>query len=414
MTQAYVDHPVRGDAGEYINYAWNIAEHGVFSKQARDTTQPVVPDSFRDPGYPLILAMQIKATPEFGPWYQAVMLTQCILGALTVMCYLLAARRWLPLHWLVAAGMLMAVWPHSVTLPIYIVSESLFAFLLAAAFACIAEATARRSKGWAVGGAAFFTCAALTNAVVLPVAPLLAIAGFIWLRSWRPVWITLLVASLAFSAPWLLRNAALASQDSAGGRAAMNFVQGSWPDYHSAYRTHYLNPGHDDGTLERIDAEVNLIGTDRKAGYDAVLHRLADNPVRYAGWYASKPALLWGWDIQMGDGDIYVYPTVNSPFRTMAPLRALAALIYVLNPLLACLALLGCVASLCRPKEPVAFGIASVLIFVTAVYTILQAEPRYAIAFRGAEMIMATYGMALAAQWVRRRKQRGLTEAPAH
>lgn len=115
LTTAMVYEPIRGDAVQYHAYAWNLLHHGVFSMAAPGSAQ-VLGDSFRDPGYPAFLALGMGLFGEFDAWYPAVLLAQGLLGALTVVLLMLAARGWLADRWLVGAGVLMAVWPHSITI----------------------------------------------------------------------------------------------------------------------------------------------------------------------------------------------------------------------------------------------------------------------------------------------------------
>ena len=132
VTHVIVDSPVRGDAIEYYYYAWNLLHHGVFSLRKHDAAQ-IVSDSFRDPGYPVFLAAWMGTLGEFQDWYPRILVGQALLGAATVPLMMSAARNWLPIRWLAGAGLLMAIWPHSITITGYILSETLFGFLIALA-----------------------------------------------------------------------------------------------------------------------------------------------------------------------------------------------------------------------------------------------------------------------------------------
>src|SRR3954464_138262 len=96
VVTALVDNPIRGDAAQYYSYAWNLLNHHVFS-MAKPGAELVVPDSYRAPGYPLLLAGWMALVDDFDLWVGAVVLTQCILGALTAGMTMLLARFWLPL-----------------------------------------------------------------------------------------------------------------------------------------------------------------------------------------------------------------------------------------------------------------------------------------------------------------------------
>jgi hypothetical protein len=145
--------------------------------------------------------------------------------------------------------------------------------------------------------------------------------------------------------------------------------------------------------LAAIDHETAILQSSPSAGLLLIGQRMARQPGHYVWWYLSKPALLWDWDIRIGQGDIYVYPTRHSPFKTEPAFRAVAALCRALNPWLFVLAIAGAVLAL-LPKAQTSPGRAAaalMLLFVTLVYSILQAEPRYSVPFRGLEIMLANY-----------------------
>jgi hypothetical protein len=197
-------------------------------------------------------------------------------------------------------------------------------------------------------------------------------------------------------------------------RAEQNLVQGSWPIYHEAYQ---LASHHDPDGLRAMDemaAETSLLHTNPSQGLKAMASRMAQRPGMYLAWYISKPALLWGWDIRIGQGDIYVYPTRNSPYAIAPAFKAMEGLAFLLNPLLALIALVGLVLAMLRRGSPaVAMGLAVTAVWVTCVYGVLQSEPRYAIPFRGVEIALAAYALAWAVSWARDRRKRVTEEGNA-
>ncbi|MEI7036150.1 hypothetical protein [Fulvimonas yonginensis] len=403
VSHAVVYHPIRGDAIQYHAYAWNLVQHGVFS-MAQPGSATVMPDSFRDPGYPLFLAGWMVATGSFDGWYAAVLMSQSLLGALTVVLLMSAARGWIRDGWLVGAGVLMAIWPHSITITSFVLSETLFGFLAALAFWLWNVGLHRESWRWTSAAGITFGLAGLTNAVLLPFAPLLA--AFLVVRrrlSWR-IGLTLVVGALLLPATWGVRNLQLPSGASSGGRALINLVQGSWPEYHSGYRL--AVDGRPEGAriMRAIGQEQDLMLADPGAGLQRMVARMSEAPMRYFGWYLGKPALLWDWSIRMGQGDIYVYLTLNSPFAENPAWRALVSLCRALNPLLMVLALVGTVLTM-RKKSPNTIGrsVALLVLFVTLVYAVLQSEPRYSIPFRGFECLLACYALDKLVGWLEHR-----------
>lgn len=402
VSHAVIDRPVRGDAVEYHAYAWNMVHHETFSR-SRPGSATVVADNFRDPGYPAFLTFWMAVRGDFPNWYWPVLLSQALLGALTVMLFMAAARRWIPDRWLIGAGLLMAVWPHSVTITSYVLSETLLGFLCALGFLLLAQMFHRGSRTLALLAGLSFGSAAMTNAVVLPFIPILAL--LLWWRKLVPgrLLAMLVLGMVLLPAAWAVRNTHVTAEESSSSRAVMNLVQGSWPEYHESYFRKVIFDDPEAGrVLGQIDHEYRVFNANPSQGLAIMSERLRAEPWRYARWYLWKPLLLWDWDIRMGDGDIYIFPTPYSPFREEPWLRALAAICHTLNPVLTLLMFFGCLLVLVRIKTEPSESTAMVLLigFVTLVYSVLQSEPRYSIPFRGLEILLVTYTGWRVAEWI--------------
>jgi hypothetical protein len=400
VSRAHVINPVRGDAVEYVSYAWNILHHGTFSRLSPGSLT-VVADGFRDPGYPLFLAAMMRLFGEGDAWYSAVLLMQAALGAATVGIALSLTRQWLPWRWRVAAGCLAAVWPHCITITSFLLSETLFSFLVVSALAF--TGLALRTHRWPAAAMAglLFAAGALTNAVLLPFGLLLGAALILRDVGQRRCWLVMLACTALPLVAWQVRATHLPPNESSRDRAAMNFVQGSWPTFQDDYIRSVRGDPAGRATMMKADAEYKRLVTQPADGASSILARFAADPVLYMGWYASKPALLWDWRIRIGQGDVYVYPTADSPFDTDPPLRALIALARAANPLVGWLALAGVILSFRRGQPWLAVIGATLLLFVTLVYATLQAEPRYSIPFRPLELTYACAALAAITNSVR-------------
>lgn len=363
--------PASGDVSSYMRYAIHMVLDGTFSEAGPGL--PATPDAYRGPGYPLFIAAFYS--PDWSQWWAAVAHAQAVLGAATVGIVVATARTFLPMRWAALAGVLLAVQPHHIAASAVMLSEVWLGFLLAAG---VWLAILRRP--WLAGMA--FGLAYLTN----PIAALLpaAMLPLFWRDGWkRDGVIVVAVAALAVGG-WAARSAAhgLSGND----RAGVNLVQGAWPDYHAAAKLYPLRSDYRQ-VMDSMHAEVALMKQSRADGLRSVAERIAAEPGRFALWYAvEKPYLLWAWDIKMGAGGVYTHHVKGSPLD--GPLWLLTAIQWALTPILFGLALLGCIVS----KGPARY-VAVAFLYVTAVHVVFQAEPRYATAYRWAEVTMAAYAL---------------------
>jgi len=407
VSTSLVMEPVRGDAAQYVAYAWNLTEHHTFAKDLPGSPT-LTPDNYRDPGYPVLLSLLMKAFGTGDAWYASVLLFQALLGALTVAVATQTGRYWLSSRWAICAGMLMAIWPHSISINGYLLTETLFSFLCALGLLLLARACNRKNVPWGFAAGTVLGAAALTNAVLLPFA--IVLAGLLGWRKAAPrnLCIALAAGAMLLPGAWAIRNTQLpspSSSESSLGRAMQNFAQGASPEYHAAYRDAFFGDTNAKAraslTVRAVEADYALLRSSPLEGTKAFLQKVGKQPLRYAVWYLiKKPVELWSWDIVVGQGDIYVYPTTKSPFQSKRSWIALEAVCQALNFLLLLMAATSIffVASSrnfarvfpTKPESRASLGSAFLLFaFVTLVYSLLQSEPRYSIPFRPFEILLA-------------------------
>lgn len=424
---AVVLNPVRGDATQYYAYALNLANHGVFSKDLPGAAI-IHPDNYRDPGYPLFLAIWMKMLGTGDAWYAAVLLCQAFLGALTVTLATQLGRHWLPLRWTVIAGVAMALWPHSITINGYLLSETLFGFLVVLGILATASALQRQNPWRAVAAGLTLGAAALTNAILLPFGILLAaVLGWRKLAS-RNLCIALAAGAITLPGAWAVRNALVVTPvagSSSMDRALQNFAQGSRPDFQSAWRESVLGTGAEKAEAkiksQAVDEDYRLMRTAPRQAANSILRRFSEHPLIYARWYlVDKPTLLWGWSIEIGQGDIFVFPTRNAPFQVQPAWIALVAICHALNTTLMLLALASLLLLRSRgrrtvpPNLPasraVLVAVVCLAVFVTLIYSALQAEPRYSIPFRPFEILLALTTLCGIAMWWQKRRREAMED----
>jgi 4-amino-4-deoxy-L-arabinose transferase-like glycosyltransferase len=389
----------------------NLTEHATFSKDPPGSAS-ITPDYYRDPGYPLFLSAWMKAFGWAEAWYAVVLLSQALLGALTVALTAQLGRYWLAPEWAIGAGLLMAVWPHSITINGYLLTETLFGFLCVLGMLLCARAYRCANPWWAMAAGLVLGAAALTNAVLLPFGVLMA--GVLAWRKLAPrkICVALAVGALVLPGAWAIRNMQVpgaVAGNSSKDRALFTFVVGASPDYgaawHASLSADAAQKANAAATLQMVNVEYAALQASPVQGAKMILQRFSEHPWRYAVWYLfEKPYELWGWNIQIGQGDIYVYPTANSPFQVNPVWIAVAAICHALNLLLLLLALASLYFVRTRQRgmdaggkngsRTALVGVVCLLAFATLVYTLLQAEPRYSIAFRPFEILLAATALA--------------------
>lgn len=436
LVSAKVEYPIRGDVNQYVLYAWNLTHRGVFSTALPDAPD-AAPDSYRGPGYPLMLALTMRLAGHSelplrpGPnglmvlgydtdtWMWLALAAQAILGTFTVFVTMLLARFWLSRNLTLAAGLMVALWPHLVTFTGVLLSETLFGFTVVLSLWLLFRAERKRCALTMAFAGASFGAAYLVNPVIglFPVI----IAAMLAIRGSRRFGAILLLTFMVFPVGWGLRNAGLTGSESMTGRAADTFVIGSWPQFYDAYNSRF-----DNEISARIMAleneEQTTFANEPMRGLTMMGERMMTDPAYYARWYLlTKPYLFWDWSIRIGWKDVYFLPTNRSPYVRIPVLSAIKQAYEWSNPLiflLAAAAVFGVgFANIFRVRSaPFAqFSLAILLFYLTAVHVLLQAEPRYSIPYRPEEVLLALTALGWLLSKFAATRRRGPTPAkPPH
>lgn len=401
---------IAGDINDYVHYAWNLGHHGVYSSAGPDTALAPPPDGFRPPGYPLFLLLCMWLGGFGAAWLTWAHALQILASSATVLLVMLLGRTWMRPGPSLLSGALVALWPHHVVFASTLLSETLLGFSVVLAMWLASGAHERRSRAWAISAGVAFGYAALVNTLVI-LFPVVVGGLLLANTSRRRLAAPFLLAFVALPASWwLLSPGAGADAPGSVDRAAMNFVQGSWPQYHKAWQTQHDNAV-SARIMDSIGIEVETMLEDKSAGLEAVGSRLAQEPGRNLRWYLlEKPWLLWDWDIRLGWHGIHFLPTTASPFESNPAMRILRKGLEMANPAIAALAALAILAlarSLVLGRQPPfpAVVTALFLVYITALHTVLQAEPRYAIAYRPAQLLMIGMALGMLPGLIRRSKR---------
>jgi len=120
---------VRADAAKYTLTAYNIKKHGAFSLEQPAETPPQTRTDLR-PGYPTFLTIWIDTPNNLREFADQVARAQSVLGSLIVVVTFLIARCSFPWAFSLLPALLVAICPHLIALEQYVLTETLFTFLL--------------------------------------------------------------------------------------------------------------------------------------------------------------------------------------------------------------------------------------------------------------------------------------------
>lgn len=400
-----VDGPIRSDAKDYVSYALNMARHGVYSRDDAvlrgEGAAPPAPDALRSPGYPLFLAAILGKDPRYSS-LQTVLLVQAVLSVATIYFAYLLLRTMASWPWAAVGALLTALSPHLVTMNVYLLTESLFAFLLVAGmFVVIRAYTSASPFGMLLGGV-LLGAGALTRPsleyLLIPLALFIYLSARAMNRSFaKRASVALVLGFAVVYAPWLVRN--VVTLDATGDRTLMinTLHHGLYPDFR------YNNDPQTFGYPYRYDPRTPEIAASVGSVLQEIRARFAAQPAEHARWYLiGKPVMFWAWTMAEGPGDVFVYPVLKTPYAELPHFYGTHWLMRTLHVPLLLLALVGTVLVWLPQKvhglsDAGAFagrGLALVLWYFTLLHMVGAPFPRYSVPLRPLE-----YGVALLPLW---------------
>jgi 4-amino-4-deoxy-L-arabinose transferase-like glycosyltransferase len=200
------------DSADFDRWAVSLARHGSFPASALDPNGS--PTALRPPAFPLALAALYKLVGTGDPArrWEAGLLLQAVLGAVSVALLYLIARRLWSRGIALACGLVAALWPPLVMVGTSLMAEPLFIALeLAAVLAALHHRDSPCRWRWAIAAGVLCGLASLarSNGVVVVVALLF----LVWTgrprltRAALRAPLALLAATILTIAPWTIRNA---------------------------------------------------------------------------------------------------------------------------------------------------------------------------------------------------------------
>jgi len=390
VTRTQVINPFRADAREYFFSAYNLDHYGVYSSEVtwppEQHVQPPPADAVRTPGYPLFL--RLVGHPEPTVAYESrIKLTQAALGVLSVWMMYLIATRFLRRRWASVAALLTAISPHLAVSSTYVLTESLFFFLLLAWLLALLWAIESTSRWpFALAGLLLGLCSLVRSTTLfIPILALLACLAIPRLKRFRVAAAWMLLGFGVLISPWMIRNASLPPQAQQSRQLVDFLLHGSYPSFM------YDNDPATYGDPYRADPHAAQIGRNLSSVLAHIAQNFRDKPVATARWYLiGKPGFFLSWADITGAGDMFVYNVDSSPYLDDPRFDLIRRVAYALHWPLMLLGLVGACLPWWLPSRwglsgtrLTAARLVSLLVFYAIGFHMIGAPfPRYGVPFR--------------------------------
>ena len=403
IESAVIPFPVKADAEKYVTIAENLINHGAYSTEK---TPPFHPDTFISPGYPLFLASILKLTPDFVFAYVTIQRVQALLSAITAVIVLLIALEFLPLWGAFLVGCFMVNSPHAVIMSGYLLTETLFTFLLYSALFFAIRGFQNNSLWWFIGFAVLASLCSLVRPALLlfPFLVTFLIWRYLPKKTRLKACCIMLLTFVLLQAPWFAWKQAHAVKGSVSPAAA-SLALGIYPDLI------YKNPGLR-GYPYREDPEYGTMSRSAEAAVQILLQRAQKEPWSYIKWYLfKKPVMFWSWSSIVGMGGPFIYQVVSCIYFKYNIAAYTMLISKWMHPVLlvsACFTILSLLAGFLKRYQPSCSGpgiqiVALVALYFTAIHSILAPLPRYSMPLHGCLFLLGTCGFVFISSFGRRK-----------
>ncbi len=397
-----VDTPLRSDASKYFSYAFNLRHSGVYSPEPRfatkDSLGAPIADALCSPGYPIALLPFAGEIPTDRTILN-ITLMQALLGILMIPLTYLIARRATPEHWALLPTALVAISPQLINMGVYILSESLFSFLMLLAIYCMTIQFEKADRiSIAVISGILVGAAALTRPTLQYLLPFIFI-GVLPLLPGKIAWrhgIGMTFGFLAIYIPWIIRNIISLGIVTDQTLSITTIVHGHYPNFM------FLNQPDSLGYPYRFDPQITELSSSMGAALSGIWQRVLESPWEYIEWYlVGKPLAFFAWGDVASAGDIFTYPTLSSPYYGIPLFTLTKGLMGYLHYILVALALIVTMAFVipslrnriklhnCATVQL----LVCILVYFLAIHTVGFPIARYCVPLLPVIFLLATYGI---------------------
>lgn len=308
-----VIHPLRADAGEYFMYAYNLRHKHIYSKEVgnpKDIKSPVTPDAVRSPGYPLFLSLFVDGFPN-EKMINKILVSQMIISTLTLFVAFFFFQSFLPMFWAGMASFFVSLSPHLIVANSYILTETLFCFLIVVVGLLVTLFVSNPSfmSASIIGVTMGLASLVRPSLQYFPVAMALFLIFHYGKRKGTYFIVVMLLGFTLTFSPWIIRNIVTLNK-TGDKRLTINFL------HHGMYPNFTFDEVPESyGFPYRYDSRTAEISKDTASVLKEIARRFWLEPLKHIKWFIlKKPIAFWSWNIVQGRGDAFVYPVSKSPY----------------------------------------------------------------------------------------------------
>ncbi len=397
VSQTVVNNPVRADAFEYYHYAKNLKQQNMYS---RESTPEPKPDALRSPGFPFFASLFFQDSTEAT--LKNVLSSQTILQFLCLLLLTIVIIKLLGLYWGLPAAFILWSFPHLNSINTYFLSESLFTSLLAlTVFVAWLNSTKTEITDRGVMLCGFLMGLAALVRPVVEYFPLFILAStLVFSRQHLKKSLMFVLFCLLPILAWKFRNLAVLGVWSDPTLLINGIYHGSFPGFI------FNNIPESFGIPYRFDPRAVEVQNGVGATLSLIGDRIQAAPMEYLSWYTyERQTYLWQWSIIAGQGDIFIYPVIKTPYAYMPDMKATHQLHYLIHNSWVVVGLISSVFigifSIKKKQRvhPVLLVTALFIVYAILIHIIAAPFPRYSIPYKMLLIPVSIYGFKILIQW---------------
>ena len=402
--------PIRADAREHLTYAYNLRYKGTYSKDNSAILHPdrsVKPDAYRNPGYPLFISMFVEDKPS-NKNVLDITFAQMILSSITLVIAFYVFQGFLSKSWALAAAFLTAISPHLITANSYILTETLFCFILVLT-AAIARLFAEKPSIFRAAGIGICLAGGFLVRPSLLYFPIVILV-FFCIHFGRKrgffYFFGLLAGFVVVVSPWFIRNLVTLKTISDPSLKIAFLHHGLYPDFtYNDDENTFGYPYQHDPRSEEIMRNTGTV-------LNEIVSRFQNRPVEHILWFVfKKPIALWSWNMVQGYQEVFIYEVSSTPYQDNKLFRLTHRLARLLHWPIVGLAFMGLWITWFTgrlygdsvPKMLLARYVSVLLIYFTLLHMAGAPFPRYTVPLRPLLYAMAMFTLSYGIDLIRNR-----------